>query len=118
MRCQFIKPDGNQCEANAMENSQYCFTHNPETSEEKKLAVIKGGLSPKRNTLNLPPVEIKSVQDVVRLLEDTINRVRSGEMPTNTANCIGYLGGHIIKALETSEIEKRLEKLEQIIFKK
>lgn len=118
MRCNFIKPDGNQCEANAMENSQYCFSHNPETAEEKKAAVIKGGLSPKKNTLDLPPVEIKSVQDVVKLLEDTINRVRGGEMPTNTANCVGYLGGHIIRALETSEIEKRLEELEKIVFKK
>jgi len=118
MKCKFIKPDDNQCEANAMENSQYCFSHNPEVSEEKKLAVIKGGLSPKKNNLDLLPLEIKNVQDVVNLLEDTINKVRSGKMPVNIANCIGYLSGHLIKALESSEIEERLEELEKIVFKK
>lgn len=118
MQCQFIKTDGNRCEANAMENSSFCFSHNPEVAEEKKEAVIKGGSTPRKNTLNLPPISIKNVKDVVLLLEDSVNRVRSGEMPVNTANCLAYLANCILKALETSEIEKRLEEIESRVLER
>jgi hypothetical protein len=44
MKCIFIKPNGDQCEANAMTQSDYCYLHNPEISQEdKQLAKVKGG---------------------------------------------------------------------------
>jgi len=45
--CKFIKPDGASCQANATDGSDYCFSHNPEYSEQKQMAVIKGGLNRK-----------------------------------------------------------------------
>lgn len=69
----------------------------------------------KKNTLDLPPVSVKTIQDVVLLIEDTINRVRSGEVPINTGNCLGYLSGIALKALQASDLEKRIEAIETII---
>ena len=93
----------------------YCFSHNPRTQEALHEAAIKGGSMLKKNTLDLPPVGVKTIQDVVLLIEDTVNRVRSGEMPINTANCLGYLGNVALKALQASDLEKRIEALEAII---
>jgi len=43
MQCTYIKTDNSQCQAHAMKESQFCFTHNPNTQEERRLAVIRGG---------------------------------------------------------------------------
>ena len=118
MQCQFIKLNNDQCEANPMKDSEFCFTHNPETKEAKRLAAIKGGKSPKKNYDPLTPVEISDNKSVVNLLATTINEVRQGEIDLRVANCIGYLAGHLIKALEVSEIESRIETIERVILER
>ena len=115
MRCEFIKSNGEQCNANAMRDSQFCFTHNPKMKKAKKEAVIKGGKSPKKNYNPLPPVDLADNQGVARLLAQVINEVRRGEIDLRVANCIGYLAGHLIKALEISDLEKRVEEIEKTI---
>ena len=113
MQCKFIKSNGKQCNANAMRNSELCFTHNPETKEAKKEAVVRGGKSPKKNYNPLLPVKIEDSSGVVKLLVKTINEVRTGEIDLRVANCLGYLSGHLIKAMEVSDIEKRVEEIEK-----
>lgn len=117
-RCKFIKTDEKQCEAWAMTDSDFCFTHNPDTKEEKQLAVTKGGKSPKRNYNPLEPIEIESTKDVVELISQTINEVRLGEINIRVANCIGFLSGHLIKALEVANLEERVAKVERLILEK
>lgn len=113
--CDFIKTNGERCQAKAMKGSNYCFTHNPDTELEKHLAVVKGGLNSKKVKLGLKPLSIKNPQEIARLLEDTINEVRSGEMPTNIANTIGYLAGHTLKAYETDKLEDKVLELEAVL---
>jgi len=55
---------------------------------------------------------------VLDLLADTVNRVRPGEMPPRIANTVGYLAGHMIKALEMAELEDRLKKVERIVLER
>jgi len=116
--CKHIKPDGEQCQAKVMKGSDYCFTHNPDTQIEKHLAVVKGGLASKKVKLDLEPLSIKTPQEVGKLLEDTINGVRSGEIPPNIANTIGYLAGHALKALEASNLDQRVEMVESILLQR
>lgn len=118
MKCAFIKPDKDECRANALHKDKYCFTHSAKSKKERKEANLKGGLAPKRNQLDLPPFRIKNTDGVVGLLEDTINRVRAGEIEVRVANCLGFLSGHILKAFEISDLEKRLSELEKIIKQK
>ncbi len=115
-QCSFIRANGSQCRAFAMTRSQFCFSHDPKMKEVKKEAVKRGGLA-RRNRLNLLPVKIKTMWDVIVLLEDTVNRLRSGEIEPRTANTIGFLSGHMIRSLEKSDLEKRLEELEKAVLK-
>lgn len=116
MKCKFVKLNNEQCNANAMKEAEFCFTHNPETREAHRKATKRGGLVGIHRS-NLSPVRIKAMKDAVALLEDTVNRVRSGEMEIRVANCIGYLSGHIIRGLEKSDLEQRIEGLEKLILK-
>ncbi|MBD3300056.1 MAG: hypothetical protein GF347_01765 [Candidatus Moranbacteria bacterium] len=114
MQCKFIKQNNKQCNAQAMNNSDYCYLHNPDISDKEKKEIQRRG-GQNRLTINtnpLPPVDIRIPEDVVLLLAETINKVRAGEMDTKTANCIGILSGHIIKAIEITDLTKRLEIIE------
>ena len=120
MKCKFKKTTGEQCKANAIYGGDFCFWHSPEISqEEKQDARVRGGKATKITiTEPLEPIEINDTKDVVSLITDTINKVRDGSMDIKIANCLGYLAGHAIKGLENSEIEKRLESLEDKISEK
>lgn len=113
MQCTYMKTDNSQCQANAMKESSFCFTHNPDTQVEKHLAVIRGGENSRRFDINLPSIELQKPKDVASLLTDTINRVRKAELPPNIANTIGYLSGIVLKAFESDEMEDRLKIIEE-----
>jgi len=119
-KCRFIKPDGAKCEAWAMSDSEFCYLHNPDISEkEKKEIQSKGGQANKIKVLEpLQPIALKEGEDVILLLEDTINKVRTGEIDLKVANCIGYLAGHLMKAIETAKLEGRVEIIERAILEK
>lgn len=102
----------------AMEESSFCFSHNPDTRIEKHLAVVKGGLNSKKVNLNLDPLSIKDPKEVAVLLESTINGVRSGEIPPNIANTIGYLAGHALKAIELARYGDKIESVERILMER
>ena len=118
-KCKHKKSNGKKCNAYAMSGSEYCYSHNPKISKkEKKESQSRGGKN-NATILNesLDPIEIKSSKDVPDLIIDTINKVRSGELEIRIANCIGYLSGHLLKAFEQSDLEKRIEDLETKIEK-
>ena len=118
MRCSFIKPDGTQCNANAMSKSNFCYTHNPEISdEEKREAKQRGGQARALTIANpLPALEIREPGDAVLLIVDTINRVRAGELDIRTANCLGFLTDKLLKAFEISRLNDRVAIIERVIL--
>lgn len=121
-QCKFMKLNGRQCEAWSMVKSDYCFAHNPDVKEIRQLAVSNGG-SQKLKRLNkpLPMIEVKDITSVKNLLEDSINRVRSGEMDVRIANTLGFLSNHFLSALRLEkdwELEDRLEKIEKLVLEK
>ena len=120
MKCQFMKLDSTQCNANAMMDTKFCFTHNPEAQDEKKTAVLKGGLAPKprKDAELLIPIQVKTIEGVLTLIEDTINRVRTEPMTHQKANCIGYLANIALKALEVGEIDEKLDLVNSIILER
>ena len=62
------------------------------------------------------PIRIKTAQDVLVLLEETLNEVRATKADTLIkARCIGFLASVTLKAVETAEIENRVQALEQVL---
>lgn len=120
MKCVLIKQDENQCNANSMQDSEYCYLHNPDIPEEvKKEAQSRGGEANKVAVKEpLPPISIKTPQDILILAEDTINRVRAGEIDPRVATTIGYLANVAQKAIEASNLDERLEVVESILLQR
>jgi len=116
MKCRQIT-NGKECGANAMRDSQFCYLHNPNITQEEKLeAQTRGGQNRSLKVYQpLPPVKIEKTSDIMALLTETINQVRQGDLDCRVGNTIGYLAGVAIKAYETSELEDRLERIELAI---
>jgi hypothetical protein len=111
MECKSLTKYGNPCKAKPMANG-YCFKHNPETREQDIQSCSEGGKANKHSIPDLEAVEINSVQDIPDFIVSVINEVRTGETDIKTANAMGYLTGHLIKAYDTAELEKRIEAIE------
>jgi hypothetical protein len=120
MKCQFTKPEGSQCNANAMTEADYCFSHNPDTRGEKEMAVRKGGLAlkPRQEAEPFDPLPIRSIEGILVLIEDTMNRVRTEPMTHQKANCIGYLAGIALKAIEVGEIDEKLDLINSVVLER
>lgn len=60
---------------------------------------------------------LKAAQDVLALLEEQINAVRDDKEAgtLERARVIGYLAGIALKAVETADLEARIEALERIL---
>ena len=112
-KCTALKPDGAPCGSWAQTDQELCFAHaNPDGWAE---ANQRGGQAVKKNANPLPPLALQQPAEVVSLLADTINRVRAGELDLRVANCIGYLAGHLTRAIETAELDDRLKTIESVI---
>ena len=119
MKCKATTKSGKSCKANALKDKKYCLAHDPESKQKFKEITKKGGKVKRKVQVYLAPIEFKGdVREVVDLLADTINRVRSNQMPPRIASTIGYLAGHMIKALEIAEIEDRLKKVERVVLER
>ncbi len=55
---------------------------------------------------------LATIGDVRRMLRFCILEVKRGRMSTRKANCMGFLGSHLITCIETEELERRIAQLE------
>lgn len=118
MKCKLSK-----CRAHSMKESEFCFSHNPDSKGRHLQAASKGGSnSVSIGEKKLDHLSLNTPESIVVLLEDTINRIRitreDGTMDLRTAKAIGYLSSQIIKAIEVSDVNERLELVERIIFER
>lgn len=54
-------------------------------------------------------------QDVRRLLSKIVNQVINSELDVNKANCVGQLCNVLLRAMEKSDLEQRIEELERLV---
>ena len=118
MNCKFINENGERCQAFAIKGSDYCFFHDPVKLQERIEACKKGGKAGTRKVLPESSVKIRSLTDIVRLLESTINDVRTGQIDVRIANSVAYLSGVLRQVMEQEFLERRLDLLEREVERK
>jgi hypothetical protein len=113
MQCKKKKRDGSRCGARALTGGKYCALH----SEPGRAALLgsKGG---RRRAVYSPDAlkefpTPKNAADLRDLLAQSIIEIRTGTLDPKLANSISYLGAGFLRALDVSDLERRLEALEQ-----
>jgi hypothetical protein len=115
--CQHVKDDGTICQAAKVHGSDYCFFHDPAKAGERAAARRTGGEHGRMAVLppDAPHRRVATAAEVIDLLGETINHVRTGLLDPRVGNCVGYLAGVLLKAVEQGEVEERLAVLEAIV---
>lgn len=85
-QCEFTKPDGTRCGAYAVSQSQFCFNHDPTSTEAKKAAVAKGGDATRRPALS--PFKLENYRDIRAAVETLLCEVRERKVSASEANTL------------------------------
>ena len=114
-RCAHVHPSGKPCGGFAVAGSAACFAHAPEQAAKRDEARRRGGRAGRGATLAESNVAIRSLSDIVGLVEATINDVRAGRVDVRIANSVAVLSNVAIRAIERSDLEQRLTALEAVL---
>jgi hypothetical protein len=115
-RCAGIKGDGGRCRAQAIRDSQWCFSHHPDYEHERQQRASKGG---RRGGRGRPLLEVLGISDQLQGLAD---KVLAGELDRADAAVCGQLLNYKTRALdvarswrETEELAREVEELREIV---
>ena len=124
-QCSAKKKDGNPCTAQAQAGRSTCFFHDPAKTDARSAAQSRGGSNRPTLTTVKPwrgqPGEVTvlrsspSTEDMVNLLADTIDEVKTGKIDPRIGNTVGYLVGVMLKALEYDALNERIAALEEAV---
>jgi hypothetical protein len=119
-KCKTSTSKGTICQAPPFSDQGYCFFHDPDLAKDRAKAQSVGGAKGKAMSLpinEISQIAIKSSSEILKLIGETIHQVRTGQLDPRIANCVGYLSGIALKAIEQSETEERLAALEVAVQK-
>ena len=116
-QCEFVRPDGTRCRANARAGRSHCFAHDSGSAAERDSARRAGGRARRAAVLppDTPDVELRTAADVARFLSGTINEVRKGLLDARVGNCVAGLVGQLLRAIQGDEFERRLAAVEAVL---
>jgi len=112
--CKATTRGGRPCQAFPVAGSDFCFWHDPSRAAQRTLARKKGGRARHGRRLSTTGeiVKLGSVADVVALLEGAVGDLLELENSVARARAVATLAGVVVKALEVSELEDRIARLE------
>ncbi len=116
-QCEAKKKNGEPCNGSANE-SGFCFTHNPEFSQERAFARRKGGLqkaAPHFADENLCPKSVRSIESVLAVLDYALQETIGLSNGIQRGRLLISIAHGFIEAIKTSELEQRLEAIETVM---
>jgi len=115
-KCAGIKADGGRCGAQAIRETEWCFSHHPDYEQARSKRGSKGG---KRGGRGRPVAELGALRDENA---DIRKRLLEGKLQPGVAavaiqslNADARLIGTLLKAKEQEEIVREIEELQRIV---
>lgn len=117
MQCQKILINNLQCRAFAQKGNDYCFRHDPEQKENALVASQKGGENRQLKGIYGDTINIESPDDVKKFLGVVINAVWADDVPVQVGSSMGFLTRCWLDAYEASDVNKKLNSIEEKLAK-
>lgn len=113
--CSAINKAGKRCSAYALKGLPYCFAHAPQVARERTQARRLGGIrhAVHQGESSALPEQVRSVADVLKVLDYALAELMelANSIPRDRA--LISLVSEYLHALDVSEIEERLQALEE-----
>ncbi len=114
--CSGIRADGGRCKAQAIADSQWCFSHHPDYEAARRRRASKGG---KRGGRGRPQAELANIK---QRLSDLADDVLADKVDKGAAVVAGQLLNTYIRAVgvelrvrEQEELVREVEELRQMV---
>jgi hypothetical protein len=113
-RCNEMTKAGNRCKAVAVEGGLCAFHADP--TRAARLG-RKGG----RRNRRRPPHRVKqfapprTAKEIREILSTTMADIQNGQTEPKIGSVLAYVGAALLKAIETTETEERLDALERAV---
>jgi len=113
-KCKAIRKDGKRCRAYAISGSDYCMAHDPSLAAKRRQWRRAGGrVKGEKNRIVEEATRLKRPRDVQQMLAVTAEKLERGEIDPRTANALGRVASLLLKAMELTNIDERIERLER-----
>ena len=112
--CKATTKSGAACRSWCVEGSDFCFVHDPALAQERKEARSRGGRRRHGRVLDgaNDALEIHDLSDVVRVLTEEVNLVRSLEVSLSRGQVVARLCQVLAGIYVDAELERRVTELE------
>lgn len=113
--CSGTTKAGKPCPRSPLQGERWCWNCHPAKAEERAAARRLGGARrrrPKVGTQAGAEVRMRSVDDVLGLLEDVVADTQALENSVARSRAMAYLLAQGLRALEVGELEERISALE------
>jgi hypothetical protein len=114
-KCLAKTKSGKPCKAMPLEDSDYCFAHEPMLAEKRARWRSEGGKRSGKKALLAEAARVQSPEQVKELLARTVEGLQRGDVDPRTANAVGYLCNLLLKAIKETDTARRLEELEAAV---
>lgn len=114
-RCAFVHDSGRPCGGFAISGSSHCFAHAPDQVEKRRNARRRGGQAGRVITVPDSSLAVRSLGDVLAIVELKINDVRAGRIDIRIANAIGVLANVAARTIQQADVENRIAALEAVL---
>jgi len=108
-RCAGSKPDGSPCERIVPGSQSYCYSHDPDRSDERRRNASRAGKSRPN----------KEIQDIKQSLSNLAEGVLAGSVDKGVGAVVSQIYNVLLRGVsvelkvrEEQELEQRLEELE------
>lgn len=114
-KCKAKRKDGKRCRAYALPWTDYCFVHEPSLAGKlRQWRRVGGSVMGEKSRMVEEATRLKKPRDVQRMLAVTAERVDRGEIEPQTANAIGRVCSLLLKAMELTDLDERVDRLERV----
>lgn len=117
-RCKAQNASGQPCQAQAIKNSVFCFTHDAPSAAARQVARKRGGLRRRvghvGNSTDLPE-QVKTIDDVLKVLNYALKESLPLENSVQRGRLIVSICGAFVEAIKTGELETRLAAIESAL---
>lgn len=112
--CSATTKSGKPCKAAAVSGTRFCALHGDPTR-----AASLGRMGGRKNRHYVDTHEVtfeapSTPQDVVKILAQAMVDLRAKRLDPRIASALTHMSGALLKALETSDVESRLARLEEL----
>jgi hypothetical protein len=117
MQCKAKSRSGDPCKVSSQIDSDFCFFHDPKSTEDRKAAQRTGGRARARSVAPIPlgVIDLSDPANIIAVVTLAANQVCSGRLDAKSAHALGHLVDCALKAIPLGAQKQQQDRIERLL---